>query len=161
MVLEETKPLSKARVGKGENRVAFPQDYIVLDLETTGLSSDRDEIIEVSALKVHCGKIIDRYETLIHPFQEIPSFISDLTGITNDMVLNAPYFSDILSELIDFIGSLYIVGHNVNFDINFLYFVFPFQTIILGAVTYTPNAIKRIVACILTLHILQFVIIAN
>lgn len=121
MVLEETKPLSKARVGKGENRVAFPQDYIVLDLETTGLSSDHDEIIEVSALKVHCGKIIDRYETLIHPFQEIPSFISDLTGITNDMVLNAPYFSDILSELIDFIGSLYIVGHNVNFDINFLY----------------------------------------
>ena len=121
MVIEETKQLSKARVGKGENRVAFPQDYIVLDLETTGLSSDRDEIIEVSALKVHCGKIIDRYETLIHPFQEIPSFISDLTGITNDMVLNAPYFSDILSELIDFIGSLYIVGHNVNFDINFLY----------------------------------------
>lgn len=121
MVLEETKPLSKARVGKGENRVAFPQDYIVLDLETTGLSSDHDEIIEVSALKVHCGKIIDRYETLIHPLQEIPSFISDLTGITNDMVLNAPYFSDILSELIDFIGNLYIVGHNVNFDINFLY----------------------------------------
>lgn len=68
MVLEETKPLSKARVGKGENRVAFPQDYIVLDLETTGLSSDRDEIIEVSALKVHCGKdsLIDMKRSYIH-----------------------------------------------------------------------------------------------
>ena len=68
----------------------FPQDYTVVDIETTGLSPSRDEIIEISALKIRSGKIYNEFSQLIKPKAKIGSFITHLTGITNEMVISAP-----------------------------------------------------------------------
>lgn len=106
---------------KGNSLIAFPTDYTIIDLETTGLDPSFDEIIEISALKIRNNKIIEEYSTLIQPTYEIDEFITNLTGITNEMLKNAPLLDEKIEEIIDFIGEDIIVGHNVNFDINFLY----------------------------------------
>ena len=96
-------------------------DYVVIDIETTGLDPKNNEIIELSALKIKDNKIIDQFSTLCKRNNEIPEFIIDLTGITNAMVETAPKIENILPEFIKFIDSSIIIGHNVNFDINFIY----------------------------------------
>lgn len=115
---------------KKESKIAFPDDYTVIDIETTGLSPEYDNIIELSALKISQNNILKNFSTLIKPpyfllisddkKHYIPSFISALTGITDEMVENAPKIEDVLFDFIDFIGDDYIIGHNVSFDINFL-----------------------------------------
>jgi len=106
---------------KGKSIIDFPSDYVVLDLETTGLSPSWDKIIEVGALKVKEGCIIDKYQTLVYPGGEINSFIEQLTGITNEMLSGAPWIDDVLPTIDQFIGNNIIVGHNTHFDVNFLY----------------------------------------
>lgn len=86
--------------------------YIIFDLETTGFGKDT-EIIEISALKVENDKIIDSFDSLVCPSTPISADITALTGITNDMVNNAPLCEDILPEFIDFIGNDTLVGHNI------------------------------------------------
>lgn len=105
---------------KGNSIIAFPSDYIVLDLETTGLSPEYDEIIEIAALRVRNNKIVDTFQSFVKPFSEIPDYITELTGITNEMVSSAPSPSEIIPSAINFIGSDIIVGANVGFDINFM-----------------------------------------
>ena len=100
--------------------------YVVLDLETTGLSPVNNSIIEVAAIKISSGRITDQYQTLVRPpensyGQLVPKRITMITGISSEMVEDAPVFSEIADELSEFIGDLPVVGHNVNFDINFLY----------------------------------------
>ena len=112
------------RVEKGKSLISFPDNFVVLDLETTGLDSLFDEIIEIAMLKVKNGKVVDSFESLIKPSSQIDSFIEDLTGITNEMLSNAPSLTDVLPKAKDFIGKNIILGHNVNFDINFLYDAF-------------------------------------
>lgn len=116
----------KTRAYKGNSLIDFPNDFIVLDLETTGLDSNYDEIIEFAAIKIQNGEISDTFETLIKPNQVISEFITNLTGISNKMVSNAPHLPDVLPQIYDFIGNDIIIGHNVNFDINFLYDDFDF-----------------------------------
>ena len=82
--------MSTVREYKGKSLLAFPDDYVVLDLETTGLCPDWDNIIEIAALKVHHNEIVDEYQTLINPQEEIDPFITKLTGITNEMVADKP-----------------------------------------------------------------------
>lgn len=106
---------------KGQSLFAFPSDYTVVDIETTGLSAGVCEIIEVSALKVRGGAIAGTFSSLIKPNEPIGWFITDLTGITNEMVADAPEAADVLGRFYDFVGKDIIIGHNVNFDINFLY----------------------------------------
>ena len=106
---------------KGKNLVKFPNDYTIIDIETTGLSTEYDEIIELSALKIRNNEIIDKFSTLIKPDYAIDQFITNLTGITNEMVKNAPKINKILDKYLNFIGSDIVIGHNVNFDINFIY----------------------------------------
>lgn len=106
---------------KGESLLYFPDSYIVVDIETTGLDPEADEIIELAALKVKNNEIIDTFQTLVKPNQQIDSFITSLTGITNDMVEYAPNIKSALSKFLAFVGDTIIVGHNVHFDINFLY----------------------------------------
>lgn len=117
---------------KGKNLLKFPNDYVVIDIETTGLSSQSDYIIELSALKINSGTVTDEFSTLIKPDDMscedadgnccyINSFITGLTGITNEMLEEAPYLDVVLPAFLDFIGDNIIVGQNVNFDINFLY----------------------------------------
>lgn len=95
--------------------------YVVFDLETTGLSPSRDDIIEIGALKVdERGQIIDSYSKLVRPSKEISTNVTDLTGISNDMVRNAEPIDNVLPEFLDFVGDKTVVGHNVKFDIAFI-----------------------------------------
>lgn len=96
------------------------QDYCVLDAETTGLSAYYDEIIEIGILKVRDGKIVAEYSQLIKPEYEIDSFITSLTGITNDMVRKKPSINEVKEDVLNFIGNNIIIGHNTSFDIRFL-----------------------------------------
>jgi len=96
-------------------------NYTVIDIETTGLSPIWDSIIELSAIRVRDGVPVDTYSTLVNPGFEIPNFISMLTGITNDELKPAPKIEKVLPEYLDFIGSDILLGHNVHFDVNFIY----------------------------------------
>lgn len=114
------------RTEKGKSYIAFPSEYCVLDLETTGLSPEWDQIIEIGAIKYANGQEVDRYQTLVQPepYDDgifVDAFIEELTGITNEMLADAPKIDAILGSVADFLGDLPIVGYNVNFDINFLY----------------------------------------
>lgn len=112
------------RPQKGNSLLAFPRDFILLDLETTGLSPQYDEIIEIACIRIKDLSIVDTFHTLVHPVYEIDEFITELTGITNEMVADAPPIENVLPEVLEYISSDIIVGHNVNFDINFLYDAF-------------------------------------
>lgn len=106
---------------KGKSLVGIADNYMVIDIETTGLDVNCAEIIEVAAAKVEEGIIVKKFTSLIKPEKEINAFITDLTGITNEMVATAPTAELVLQDFVDFIGNGLIIGHNVNFDINFLY----------------------------------------
>lgn len=105
---------------KGIGLYEFPVNYTVIDIETTGLSPANCEIIELSAIKVINGEVIDEFSSLIKPDTPIPSFIENLTGITNEMVSSASSIENVLREYIDFIGTDIIVGHNITFDLSFI-----------------------------------------
>lgn len=103
--------------------IADPDDYVCLDLETTGLSPMRDWIIEVAAYRVREGSVEDRFVSLVRPgeISRVSPFITELTGITKEMVAEAPLPEEVLPRLFGFIGCDMVVGHNVCFDMNFLY----------------------------------------
>lgn len=109
------------RENKGKSLLIFPTDYTVVDIETTGLSPEYDDIIEICALRYRNKELVDKFSTLINPNYEIDNFIVELTGITNKMLSTAPLIADVLPTLYSFLGSDILVGHNINFDINFLY----------------------------------------
>lgn len=94
--------------------------YIVLDLETSGLSKYKNEIIEIAMLKVQDGQKADRFERLVKPSEPITAKIEKLTGITNDMLAAAPSFDSIADDVVSFIGNDILVAHNAKFDIGFL-----------------------------------------
>jgi len=95
-------------------------EFSVLDVETTGLSARNNHIIEIGIVKVKNLKITNRFQSFINPGCEIPYFITQLTGITNDDVYDAPNFGNLLDEINNFIGSSVISGHNLSFDDSFL-----------------------------------------
>lgn len=95
-------------------------EFSVLDFETTGTSSKFARAIEVGIVKMKNGKVIDTYSSLINPGSQIPYQITLLTGITNEDVLNAPYFEDIIDEIDFFISGSILVAHNLPFDLSFL-----------------------------------------
>lgn len=106
---------------KGSNLLEAYDTYVAIDIETTGLSPFDDEIIEIGAVLIDNGIVVDSLETLINPGVPIPPKISQLTGITTLMVASAPSPEVALGDFVDFIGNYPLVGHNVNFDVNFLY----------------------------------------
>jgi len=95
-------------------------NLVALDIETTGLDPKRDAIMEIGAVRFNGRRVEDEWSTLVNPGRAIPPFISQLTGITNQMVAHAPPISDVSAELADFVGETRIIGHNVNFDLSFL-----------------------------------------
>lgn len=111
----------KTKREKGKLTREWLDNYVVIDIETTGLTPLYDEIIEFAAIKIENDSIVDSYSTLIKPSQPISSFITSLTGITNELVENAPKIENVIDNIISFIADKTIVGHNVSFDINFLY----------------------------------------
>tara|TARA_Y100000590_G_scaffold467294_1_gene645709 strand:- start:33 stop:2834 length:2802 start_codon:yes stop_codon:yes gene_type:complete len=96
------------------------KEYLSFDLETTGLNHSKDKITEIALCRFRDGEIVDQYTTLINPGISIPANIVEITGITDDMVSDAPYIGDILSDIIDFIGDTPLVGHNIDFDFLFI-----------------------------------------
>jgi DNA polymerase III subunit epsilon len=94
--------------------------FCVLDVETTGLSPQYNNIIEIGIVRVKNLKIAGKYQSLINPGRDIPAFITGFTGISNDDVYNAPFFENIAEEITEFIGSDVIAGHNLSFDKSFL-----------------------------------------
>lgn len=118
-------PPRTVRENKGNSIIAFPESYCIIDIETTGLSPSYDSIIEVSAIKVSSNNITDTFSSLVQPFsytdRYIDEYITELTGITNEMLASAPKEKEVIPKFKDFIGSSILVGHNVHFDINFLY----------------------------------------
>jgi DNA polymerase-3 subunit epsilon len=115
------EPRKETQRDKGKSLRKPPVDYVIIDIETTGLSPEHDEIIELSAVKVKNDEIVDQFTTLCCPETKISSFITKINGITNDMVKDAPKIKEALERYISFIGDSVIMGHNVNFDINFIY----------------------------------------
>ena len=99
----------------------YRPDYVVFDLETTGLSPMTDAIIEISAIKVKKGTIQDRFSTLVNPNRPIPYTATQVNGITDSMVADAPPLKDALERFLTFIGDEVLVGHNIHsFDMKFL-----------------------------------------
>ena len=100
----------------------YVADYVVFDLETTGISPKTDEVVEISAVKVEHGKVTDEFSTLVNPKRRIPYGASRVNGITDDMVAEAPFFEQVLEEFLEFIEGFVLVGQNIaRFDMNFLY----------------------------------------
>lgn len=100
----------------------FPSNYTIVDIETTGLSPMKNEIIELSAVKVRNDVVVDKFSSLVKPKGTINSFITGLTGISNEMVQNAPDIKSVLPEFMKFLDNDSILGHNVSFDIRFISF---------------------------------------
>jgi DNA polymerase III subunit epsilon len=94
--------------------------FVVLDLETTGLSPDRDRITEVGAVKVRGGEVLGELATFVDPERTIPAAIVALTGITDHLVRGAPRITDVLEVLLDFLDGAVLVAHNATFDVGFL-----------------------------------------
>lgn len=95
-------------------------DYTALDIETTGLNPKLDRIIEVGAVRVRGGKVTDTYESFVNPGRALEERICSLTGISEDMLKDAPEAGDIIVSLMDFIGEDILVGHKILFDYSFI-----------------------------------------
>lgn len=110
-----------SRTNKGKSLLEAVTDFISLDIETTGLSPTYDEIIELGAVKYRDSIPVDTFSSLVKPESPIDDFITQMTGITNEMLEDAPSLNAVLPSFIEFVGNDIIVGHNVNFDVNFIY----------------------------------------
>jgi DNA polymerase III subunit epsilon len=94
---------------------------VVLDFETTGLSPDYgDRAIEIGAVRIKNGKVVERFQELMNPGRRIDSFIEDYTGISNSMLKNAPPCKEVMHQFADFIDGYNLVAHNASFDKRFL-----------------------------------------
>lgn len=92
----------------------YAKDYVVFDLETTGLSPETDEIIEISGIKVRNGQVDSDFSTLVNPGRPIPYSATNINGITDEMVRNAPMLKEALENFLDFAGEDILVGHNIH-----------------------------------------------
>lgn len=95
-------------------------EYIVFDIETTGLSAINDEITEIGAVKLKDGKVVDEFSQLVNPRRPIPEFITNLTGITDAMVRDKPFIEDVIYDFKEFIKDSVLVAHNASFDVGFI-----------------------------------------
>ena len=112
---------SGKRIGKGKSLLDLPDNYIVVDLETTGLDPVGCEIIEIGAIRCVGGEELDRFESLIRPSVSLPSIITQITGLRDSDFLDAPSIEAVLPEFLRYVGDSILIGHNFNFDVNFLY----------------------------------------
>ena len=109
-----------ARAVYGECSSRLNGEFVVFDIETTGLSVANCGITEIGAVKIADGEITDRFNILINPEMPIPENIVELTGITEEMVKDAPVIAEALPQFLDFIGDLPLIAHNANFDTSFI-----------------------------------------
>ncbi len=104
----------------GNADMDFDREYVAFDLETTGLSSKKDRIIEIGAVRMQGGKEIDRFQTFVDPECRLDPRIVELTGITDAMLVGAPKLQQVLPEFLEFVGDSVLVAHNADFDTGFI-----------------------------------------
>ena len=109
---------ASAVYGKYEGN--FEDEFIVFDIETTGLSPINCKITEIGAVKVKCGEVIEVYNTFVNPGVPIPPEIVELTSITDEMVADARKIDEVLPEFLSFVGNRLLIAHNANFDVSFI-----------------------------------------
>ena len=107
-------------IAPGAGSQSLDGTYVVFDLETTGFSPIQDKIIEIGAVKVERGVITERFSTFVNPKIPIPFKITQLTSITDDMVVDAETTDVVLPKFLDFIGDAVLVAHNAGFDVSFI-----------------------------------------
>lgn len=104
-----------------ENIKRYSENCVLFDIETTGLDTENDLIIEISALKIEDGEVADEFSTLVNPGVHIPEEATYINGITDEMVENAPDIKTALSDFLAFIGDAVLTGHNIDrFDLMFM-----------------------------------------
>lgn len=107
---------------RGNSLKDYVADYIVFDLETTGISPNYDSIIEISAVKVVNKKVTDTFSSLVNPERPIPYGATAVNGISNEMVADEPVLNEVFPQFIEFIGDNILVGHNIqSFDMKFIW----------------------------------------
>lgn len=104
----------------GKLLLAYPDDYTVLDIETTGLNPQNDYITEISAIKYRNNRRVDEFSSLVKPDLSIPYYITRLTGIDDAMVADAPSIDEVILSFMDFLADDIIAGYNVGFDLSFI-----------------------------------------
>ena len=104
----------------GSRDMTFNEEFVAFDLETTGLSSRTDRIIEIGAVRMRGGKEIDRFQTFVDPERTLERKIVELTGITDEMLRGAPKIEEVLPEFLEFVGDSVLVAHNADFDTGFI-----------------------------------------
>lgn len=111
----------KSKTVNKNSSIKFLKDFIAIDVETTGLKTGYNDIIELSAIKFENFKPISIFSTLLSPRKPVSEEITKITGITNDMLVGKPKFSEVFESFISFVGDLPLVMHNASFDLKFLY----------------------------------------
>ena len=106
--------------GEEQQSALLDEEFVIFDVETTGLSSSADRLTEIGAVLVAKGQVLDRFQTFVDPQRPIPAEITKLTGITDEMVKDAPKEGDALRALLSFAGHRTLVAHNASFDMSFL-----------------------------------------
>ncbi len=104
----------------GSRNMTFDQEFVAFDLETTGLSSIHDRIIEIGAVVMKNGEEIDRFQTFVDPERTLDRKIAELTGISQDMLVGAPKIEEVLPKFLEFVGDRVLVAHNSDFDTGFI-----------------------------------------
>lgn len=112
--------IKRNRYIDGKLLLAYPDDYTVLDIETTGLSPQNDYITEISAIKYRNNRRVDEFSSLVKPELSIPYYITRLTGINDAMVADAPAIDEVILSFVDFLADDIIAGYNVAFDLSFI-----------------------------------------
>jgi DNA polymerase III epsilon subunit family exonuclease len=103
-----------------ESRLLNELDFVVVDIEATGAKMPPNRIIELGAYRIHGGQIVDNFITLVNPEISIPRFVGTLTGISNEMVKQAPLFAEVAPRWLEFVEDAVLIAHNAPFDTNFL-----------------------------------------
>jgi DNA polymerase-3 subunit alpha (Gram-positive type) len=106
---------------RGDAGTDFDDMYVVFDIETTGFHPGKDTMTEIGAVKIHNRVIIDRFSTFVNPERDIPLEVQKLTGITPDMVSDAPQFASAIAAFMAFVGDAIMVAHNADFDMGFIH----------------------------------------
>jgi DNA polymerase III epsilon subunit family exonuclease len=103
-----------------QSRLLKDLDFVVVDVEATGAKTPPNRLIELGAYRIRSGRIVDKFVSLVNPEIPIPRFVATLTGISNDMVKQAPVFADVAPQWLDFVSDSVLVAHNAPFDTSFL-----------------------------------------
>ena len=103
-----------------QTRLLKDLDFVVVDVEATGAKTPPNRLIELGAYRIRGGRIVDKFLSLVNPEIPIPRFVASLTGISNEMVKNAPVFADVAPQWLDFVSESVLIAHNAPFDTSFL-----------------------------------------